>query len=209
MRITQEAEYAIQIVDYLAHNSKRSGAVEISEGITAPLRFTKNILQKLARSGLIRSYLGNRGGYELGRPPEEISLFDVMEVPEGPIWLHRCLTREHECAYIPNKQQSPYHVAFRELSSDMEHKMRKFKFSSAAYGGGTIRDLRLGDFLGWPDDRERDHFVGFSTQRQGYNRDEVDVYIARLHQEHKEMNVKYKTLQKEQALLKMQSTERP
>jgi len=87
--------------------------------------------------------------------------------------------------------------------------MRKFKFSSAAYGGGTICDLRLGDFLGWPDDRERDHFVGFSTQRQGYNRDEVDVYIARLHQEHKEMNVKYKTLQKEQALLKMQSTERP
>jgi len=43
----------------------------------------------------------------------------------------------------------------------------------------------------------------------GMTRDEVDAYIARLHQEYKEMNVKYKTLQKEQALLKMQSGERP
>ena len=53
MRITQEAENAIQIVYYLAHNSKRSGAVEISEGTTAPLRFTKKYP---AEAGLLRAY---------------------------------------------------------------------------------------------------------------------------------------------------------
>jgi len=188
MKITQEAEYAIQIVDYLARSGKRARAPEISEGTDAPLRFTKNILQKLARTEMINSYMGHRGGYELGRLPEEISLFEVMEATEGPIQLHRCLAGEHECGYIPDKLKCPYRALFRELSSDMERKMRKFRFSSSAH------DLRLGDFLGWTDKREMNHFVHFSTREQGYDRNEVDAYIARIQQEWEALDANYKAL---------------
>ena len=58
MKITQESEYAIRIVDYLARGGRITGALEISEGTAAPLRFTKNILQKLTRAGIISSYKG-------------------------------------------------------------------------------------------------------------------------------------------------------
>ena len=131
MKITQEAEYAIRIVDYLARCNKIAGASQISEVTAAPLRFTKNILQKLVRGGIVNSYKGVYGGYELDRLPEEISLYDVMEATDGPIRLNRCLAGKHECTYAADKQRCPYHETFRELSDDMEHKMRRFRFSSA------------------------------------------------------------------------------
>ena len=140
MKITQESEYAIRIVDYLARLGRLSGASEISEVTAAPLRFSKNILQKLTRAGIVNSYKGVYGGYELGRRPEEISLYDVMEATDGPIRLNRCLAGEHECTYAADKQQCPYHETFRELSNDMERKMRKFRFSSA------VHDRRIGTF---------------------------------------------------------------
>jgi len=133
MKITLETEYAIRIVDYLTRVGKLAGASQISEATAAPLRFTKNILQKLARGGIISSYKGIYGGYELGRLPEEISLYDVMEATEGPIRLNRCLGGKHVCSYAADKQRCPYYETFRELSDDMERKMRKFRFSSVVH----------------------------------------------------------------------------
>lgn len=198
MKITQEAEYAIQIVDYLVRCGKRAKAPEISEETTAPLRFTRNILQKLTRTGIINSYMGHIGGYELARSPEEISLYDVMEVTEGSMQLHRCLSGDHECTYIPDKTQCLYHGAFKEFSSDLEDKMRRFRFSCA------VADRRLGEFLGWPGPKEKESPAMFSMRERGYDRDEVDAYIARLKQEYEGINAAYETIQKENESLKMQ-----
>jgi len=131
MKITREAEYAIRIVDYLARSGRMAGAAEISEGAAAPLRFTKNILQKLTHGGIINSYKGMHGGYKLDRPPEEVSLYDVLAVTGGPIRLNHCLNEEHECPHAADKERCPYHAVFLELSDDMERKMRKFRFSAA------------------------------------------------------------------------------
>lgn len=40
-------------------------------------------LEALAASGLITSYIGNRGGYRLSRPPEEITLLQAIAALEG------------------------------------------------------------------------------------------------------------------------------
>jgi len=195
MRIILETEYAIQIIDYLIHCGKRQGAIEISEAIGTPLRFTKNILQKLAHTDIINSYLGNHGGYELGRPPEEISLYDVMEVTEGPLLLNRCLANEHECAYIPDKQQCPFHVAFRELSSGLERHMRQIRFTLTTYCGGGTNAQPLGDSSGRSDKQEliKEHDC-----------DGTDICIIRLQQKHEELVKKYEELQKENARLRLQ-----
>ena len=48
-----------------------------------PANFLAQILGKLRTSGLIASRRGNLGGYALARPPEEISLYDIMMAAEG------------------------------------------------------------------------------------------------------------------------------
>lgn len=48
-----------------------------------PANFLAQILGKLRTHGLITSRRGNLGGYRLARPPEEISLYDIMMATEG------------------------------------------------------------------------------------------------------------------------------
>ena len=48
-----------------------------------PANFLAQILIKLRDHGLISSRRGNHGGYALARPPEEISLHDILVAVEG------------------------------------------------------------------------------------------------------------------------------
>lgn len=47
-----------------------------------PAYFNKQ-LQALARAGLVTSLPGPRGGFRLARPPEQITLWDVVQAIEG------------------------------------------------------------------------------------------------------------------------------
>jgi Rrf2 family protein len=97
MHITQETDYAVRIVYCLAACGKRRDARSISEEMCVTLRFSLKILGKLVASGIVDSYKGNRGGYELSRPPAEITLKDVLDAVEGPYQLSRCVG-EGECS---------------------------------------------------------------------------------------------------------------
>ena len=67
MHITQESDYAVRIVYCLAKCGTRRDARGISEEMCVTLRFSLKILGKLVSSGIVESYKGNRGGYELSR----------------------------------------------------------------------------------------------------------------------------------------------
>ena len=91
MYITQEADYAVRIVHCLAKCGVRKDARGISEEVAVTLRFSLKILGKLSAAGIVKSFKGNRGGYELAHSPEEISLLDVLSAVEGPYVLSRCI----------------------------------------------------------------------------------------------------------------------
>lgn len=91
MHITQESDYAVRIVYCLAKNGKRMDARSISEEMSVSLRFALKILGKLAQNGVVASFKGNRGGYELARPASQISMMDVISAVEGPYRISRCL----------------------------------------------------------------------------------------------------------------------
>ena len=59
---------------------------QLSRAEAVPANFLAQILIKLRDHGLITSRRGNHGGYTLARPPEDISLYDILLAVEG-----RCL----------------------------------------------------------------------------------------------------------------------
>src|SRR5579871_6819985 len=76
-----KAEYACRAMLELAarHGDPqpvRLKAIADAHGI--PQRFLVQILLQLKGNGLVASTRGASGGYQLGRPPEEISLADVI-----------------------------------------------------------------------------------------------------------------------------------
>jgi Rrf2 family protein len=59
--------------------------------------YLSNVMQRLARAGIIRSHRGISGGYSLARPAQKITLRDLVEVLEG-IDIERCsLSLEGQC----------------------------------------------------------------------------------------------------------------
>ena len=74
MHITQETDYAIRIVYCLANADGRKDARSISEEMGVTLRFSLKILHKLVQNGIVKSYKGSKGGYELARPAAEINM---------------------------------------------------------------------------------------------------------------------------------------
>lgn len=129
MHITQETDYALRIVYCLAKSGKRRDARGISEEMCVTLRFSLKILGKLVSSGIVESYKGNRGGYELARPAREITMKDVIEAVEGPYKLSRCIGQDSagEC----NRGMSgccAFQKVFRQISDEINQKLAAVNF---------------------------------------------------------------------------------
>ena len=81
MRISAKAEYACAAMMELAgsHGEPqplRVKSIAEAQGISA--RFLVQILLQLKTAGLVASVRGASGGYQLARPPENISLADII-----------------------------------------------------------------------------------------------------------------------------------
>jgi Rrf2 family protein len=86
LRVSAKADYAVRAAIELAVAG--DGPVKgerIAQAQDIPLKFLENILLELRHAGLVRSQRGAEGGYWLARPPEEITLAEVIRSVEGPI----------------------------------------------------------------------------------------------------------------------------
>lgn len=128
MRITLEADYAVRIIDCLARDGKRLDAATIAGRTKVTQRFCLKILRKLVAAGIVRSFKGVQGGYELNRAPEEISLCDAIEAVDGPVLLNRCLSEEIGCTRLGDPGLCFYHRAFDDVSKMVREKLGSIKF---------------------------------------------------------------------------------
>ncbi|WFB06367.1 Rrf2 family transcriptional regulator [Streptomyces sp. LX-29] len=86
MRISARTDYAVRAMAELAGSPDRPlKSEDIATRQDIPLRFLFVVLSELRRAGLVRSLRGPDGGYELSRPPEEITLADVIRAVDGPL----------------------------------------------------------------------------------------------------------------------------
>lgn len=103
MNITLEADYAIRIVYTLAEEKRRLEAKYIAEKTGVTLRFSLKILRKLVSAGIVKSFKGTQGGYELQKQPEEISLYDIILIIDGAYQFSKCGNSDFTCTRVPDK----------------------------------------------------------------------------------------------------------
>ena len=87
MRLSTRGEYASRAMLELALRCADGPQHirDISAAQDIPERFLEQILLQLKRAGYLRSRKGPQGGYRLSRPPETISLAEVIRVMDGPL----------------------------------------------------------------------------------------------------------------------------
>ncbi len=99
IRITRETDYALLILAHL-HRRGTGGvhsARDVSSWAGVSLPMASKILKALARSGLLISNRGAKGGYGLARDLDGISVADVVRAIEGPIALVECVGNPGQC----------------------------------------------------------------------------------------------------------------
>jgi Rrf2 family cysteine metabolism transcriptional repressor len=74
------------------HGGGPSSLTEIAELEDLPRAYLEQLVISLRDADLVRSTRGAHGGYELSRPPEEISMSEVLRALEGPIAPMICVT---------------------------------------------------------------------------------------------------------------------
>jgi Rrf2 family protein len=87
VRVSAKADYALRAaIELAAHAEERPLKGErIAQAQEIPLKFLENILVELRHAGIVSSRRGAEGGYLLARPPEEVTVADVIRAVEGPI----------------------------------------------------------------------------------------------------------------------------
>ena len=89
-----------------------------------PATFLAQILGKLRNHGLIVSRRGNQGGYTLARPPDEISLYDVLTAVEG-----HCL---HLSGNFEGRSGRRIKQVWDEISKDLVAKLKRYTLNQLA-----------------------------------------------------------------------------
>ena len=127
MCLTLESDYAVRIIGCLTEENKRVDAKNISEKTGVSLRFSLKILRKLVSAGFVKSFKGMQGGYELAKPPAQITMKDVIETVEGSYYLNKCHEDEFVCTRDA-KSFCRYRSVYNEISDIVRSKLESYNF---------------------------------------------------------------------------------
>ena len=87
MRLSRKSEYALLALLDLArfYGENAPKILEVSERNSIPKKYLEQIFLQLKGAGYVRSIRGANGGYELAKPPEKISLAEIIRLIDGPL----------------------------------------------------------------------------------------------------------------------------
>jgi Rrf2 family transcriptional regulator, cysteine metabolism repressor len=99
LKISTKSRYGTRAVLEIAlnQNEKNLTRKQISQNQGIPSSYLENILIGLKSKGIIRTIRGPKGGYELAIKPEDITVFQIVEILEGSSNTIPCLDDKDEC----------------------------------------------------------------------------------------------------------------
>ena len=128
---SRSAGYAIQALTYLAAQppGKLTGAREIAEAAQIPMPFLWKILRNLSRQRLVRSFKGVRGGYELARAAEKITVAQVLAASPDARHIDSCVLGLDQCN---ESAPCPLHQSWKTLRSQIDDLLKETSLADLA-----------------------------------------------------------------------------
>lgn len=132
---SKACEYGIKAVLFIAMQSLREVRVkmgDIVENIGSPEAFTGKILSFLTKNGIVDSYTGPNGGFEM--KPEtlhEISIADIVRAIDGDAFFSGCVLGLPRC---DERHPCPMHHAVESIRLNMRNTLRETTVYELATG---------------------------------------------------------------------------
>ena len=113
LTISSKSRYGIGALLALAefHNSGLLQIKDIASRCDIPHQYLEQIFNRLRKTDIIKSTRGKNGGYELAKPPEQITVLQIVNALEGDI------------EFVPNSGNNNDVIV--ELFREAEDKLKK------------------------------------------------------------------------------------
>jgi Rrf2 family protein len=130
MKLTKETEYALDGLASLATRPEGAvmAAAELADAVGTSTGFMSKIMQRLGTANIVRGHRGNPRGYSLAKPPDTISVRDVIESLEGDTIFERCIFWSEACSEV---NSCPLHDVWKRVRPQVRAQLSDL----------TLRDL--------------------------------------------------------------------
>ncbi len=135
MKLSRESQYALLALVELARRPPDTyfNVSAIASSARLPGPFLAKTFVKLTRGGIVSSSRGKERGYRLGRPPEDISVKEVIEAIEGDDIFKRCVFWSNGCSEI---SPCPLHDEWRKLRPQVAESFGDLSLASLSAAPG-------------------------------------------------------------------------
>jgi Rrf2 family protein len=140
LRINRQTDYAIRIVLALAKTpaGTRLSSSHIQKEMLIPKAYMARIVAQLAKTDFITAYPGRDGGLQLAKPANDVTLRDVVELMEQPLYLSECMLDEQAC---PFEGACPVRKRWHRLQNVIMNELEQTNFEELAQEGTTIQSI--------------------------------------------------------------------
>jgi len=104
MQITSYTDYALRVLIYLASSPDRQATIsEVSDFFNISRNHLVKVVHQLGSKGFVKTMRGKGGGFSLQRPPEMISIGEVVRSMETHFnWVECFDPALQRCRLLPN-----------------------------------------------------------------------------------------------------------
>lgn len=121
--LSNTCKYALRALIYLgkfSQDDKKIGIKVISEKLDISSPFLGKILQNLVKQKLLVSTKGPNGGFGLAKPPEDVTLWEIVILVDGEDFFTNCLIGLEPCvSHDPTKPLCPVHKKYNQLRKEI------------------------------------------------------------------------------------------
>jgi len=140
MKFSKKSEYALRALIELTaqYGQPHLQRHEIAKRQQIPIEFLEQILLTLKNAGLLGSRRGVTGGYSLIKPPQDITLGQVIRILDGPLAPIGCVSKTayQKCSDCPytEKKGCPIQNAMLGVRNAIADILDNYKLSDFASG---------------------------------------------------------------------------
>jgi Rrf2 family transcriptional regulator, cysteine metabolism repressor len=126
MKLTARSEYSLLALVYLARqdNTAYISVDTIAQAQGIPPKFLEQLMLSLKRARLLRSIKGQKGGYQLAKSPEEITLAEVVRLFDGALAPTESVS-ENFYESTPIEKEKKLTGVFKDIRDYVSQKLEK------------------------------------------------------------------------------------
>lgn len=146
MKLSTKSRYGTRLLFDMARHYKQ-GPIQlasIAKRQDIPVKYLEQIIIPLKKANYIESVRGSKGGHMLARPPEEITVYEIVELLEKGLKLTECTENPKLC----NRSKTCItHIIWREATQAMKAKLQSITLADLLERACEQEKLETGQTL--------------------------------------------------------------